>query len=256
MEIAPQTAWDAMTLTPSRCTVRMTVVGFAFAVLVLGPPGTASGAVIPYYTYAEFNAALVSGTFSDDYETYADGTMVPNGGQLLGGFPRGTGPTYMFSDGNTGFIDGTTYVPFSGNNSFARNDVGSANEFGPGSSVTLTFPTPVTAVSVFFNGNGAAATQPGDFRITTDNGEFVENADNAIIGNFAQFPTLFFLGLTSDTPFSSVTFGAIPGAATGFTFDDVQAGIAQTEGAPVPTPAALFVFGGLMAIGFARRRKS
>jgi hypothetical protein len=132
--------------------------------------------------------------------------------------------------------------------------------FYPGESLTVTFPSPVRAVGVYFNGinlpGDMLVTQPNDYFITTSNGDTVFNIFNPEFGSsnaFPEFQSLFFVGLVSDTPFTSATFGASPNAVAGFNLDNLISAVDV-----VPEPATCLVLGGLLATSglVYRRRKS
>jgi len=235
----------------------------AIVALTCAAIGSTQAAVTPYYSAASFNAAL--GT-TPSVETYESGS--PN--QQIGQGQTFNGLTYTFSNGTFGAsnpigrID-TLYNGFGAQTLAAfrsPNTLGEApNEsvFYPGESVTVTFPKPVYAVGVYFNGindPSVGITQPGDYFIKTSNGDVVPNIFNPTFGSnnsLPKFQSLFFVGLVSDTPFTSATFGASPNAVAGFNLDNLSSAATTV----IPEPASCLVLGGLLAGGLAyRRRKS
>jgi hypothetical protein len=80
--------------------------------------------------------------------------------------------------------------------SLGANQSGGQQFFFSGDSVTVTFPTPVTAFGVFFNVN----TDTGSYDLNTPGGDV--STDSATFDT----KTFVFDGVTSATPFSMATF--------------------------------------------------
>lgn len=274
-------------------TLTMAVLAFGLA-LAAGQPARAD--VVTYYSEAAFLAAI-SGATTQTYDGPADGTKIGQGGSLggltytftagalsndptVGGFGA---PFGQISNGFFSFGDPANPHQFSQSLAAGRPNIPNpappafvtadgATAFLPGEKVTVTSGTPLYAVGIYFNGDvpfNSDPTRPnegtkaGDFYLSVPSlgaAGLVPNILNAVpdpvygIGN----PTLYFIGLTSTTPFTSVDFGAIlPNANTlgsSFTLDNLTTAPALPAGA-VPEPATLLVFGGLAAAGLGLRRR-
>ena len=175
------------------------------ALLLFAAPS--QSAIITFTSSAAFFGALSSFT-TESFEADPPNTVIPDG------LYRGL--TYAFPAGKDGRIDNT--FNRIGASSLAATPAGSF--FFPGESVTVTFPTAITAVGIFFNIGTSPA---GSLTVTTPVG---------VAGNGASpdISTLYFVGLTSDTPFNTATFGSTaPGL--GFNLDEL------TSGQAVPEPA-------------------
>jgi hypothetical protein len=193
----------------------------------------ASAAHAATFTSSALFNASTTGLTVEDYSSYAAGTLVPDGSSL-------GALTYSFSTGaGLGGVVTNVYNSFSGNSLAAKQVAGplsNADFFYNNESVTVTFPTAVTAVGIFSNTN-----LPISASLSTASGGAVTvftTYDTATFG---------FLGLTSSTPFTSATF-------TSSTYN-----IPEIEyGAAVPEPAtwALMLIGvGGLGAGLRSRRK-
>ena len=101
---------------------------------------------------------------------------------------------------------------------------------------------PTTAIGVFFNVSPSAP-----------NSLFIQTAAGTA-GNGPGYDqsTLYFVGLISDSPFSSARIGATVNAQSGFNLDNLTLATAAT---PVPEPASMFLLGsGLLALRMRARR--
>ncbi len=112
----------------------------------------------------------------------------------------------------------------------------------PGSTITATLPTGVTAIgSDIFSIIDYAS----DFLVSFSSG-------NKFIFNSFKYPNRSFAGFTSDTPISSITFTAVKGLTE---IDNFTFGKANTKAVPEP----LTILGTLTAAGFGvtlhRKRK-
>jgi hypothetical protein len=122
-------------------------------------------------------------------------------------------------------------------------DLATPDFFFDGESVRINFPTQVYAVGIFFNSQVAPASS---YFAATPMGTAFTGGATFDTANF------YFAGLTSDTPFTVASFGAI-GSQSGFTLDNLT--FSTQQAAPIPTPALL---PGMvaMAIGLLRQTKA
>ena len=184
---------------------------------------------------AAFQAALAGQTVvTEGYESPAANSTIANGGIL-------NGLTYSFSNNLPGRILDDEF------NNFGDQSLGSSRTdrfFFIGESITVTFGASITAFGIFFNIN---TSDEGVVYATT-------NLSNTALGSGTlDIPnSLHFVGLISDTAFTSVTFGATSAARSGFNVDNLSYVVARA----VPEPgslalASLALFGAAMA----RRRR-
>jgi hypothetical protein len=120
------------------------------------------------------------------------------------------------------------------------------NFFIPGENFSVAFAQPANAVGVFFNANPTPGS--GDLFIATP----VGLAGTGGPASNYDFPTFFFAGLISDTPFSSAVIGSF-GAGQGSSFN-----VDNLSVSPVPEPTTLLLFGttaAAMGLAAWRRRK-
>lgn len=107
--------------------------------------------------------------------------------------------------------------------------------------VTFSFSVPILAFGINVN---TFATLPGSYTITTNLGDSAPSGFDP----FPGFLTGQFVGLISDTPFTSVTFDSVGGFE--YTLDDLTY-------APVPEPGTMVLLGGALwgPRAFGSRRK-
>jgi hypothetical protein len=175
----------------------LAAISVAIPAMVIGSglsvPATAS--VTTFTSSTAFNAAT-SGLTAETYATGTNGQTIANGGQF-------DTLTYNFSTGTNTFatlLGGmitNQFNSFSGLSLGGQQSTGQHFFFG-GNSVTVTFPTPVLDVGVFFNVNQNS----GTFTLTASVG--------SVSTNSATFDTSTFVfdGIVSTTPFTSVTFAS------------------------------------------------
>lgn len=190
---------------------------------------------IPYTDRVSFGAAVAAlGPVTETWDDNATDTVIPDRGTL-------DGITYDFSGGEGLVTDNS--LPLSFPNGLGKVDPGF---FVGGESLTFSFASPIVAFGININ---TFATAPGSYGIMTD-------LLDAALSGFDPFPgfgTGQFVGLTLDTPFTSVTF-ANPSDFT-YTLDDLT----YASASAVPEPATLVLLGsGLfgMAACVRRRRRS
>jgi hypothetical protein len=128
-------------------------------------------------------------------------------------------------------------------------------DFAPGESITVNFGHFVNAVGIFFTADSTVA-QNGDYFVRTGAGDQHQNLGPPQIAG-PNNAGLFFVGLISDTPFNSATFGTtvntVGADARGFFVLD---NLTVSQEVPIPAPAGLVVFGSLVAVaGFGLRRR-
>lgn len=209
------------------------VVGVLLAVAT-----SASATTITYTSSAAFLSALGSSAITETYEGLPLNSLIPAGSTV-------DNITYVsFPLDTSGRID--NLFNSIGNQSLAlqRGDDNTAF-FLPGESMTVTFPSPVDAVGIFFN---VGVSPVGSLTVMT-------TAGTAGNGPSYDVSTLYFVGLISDTLFTSATIGGDLDVTTGFNVDNLT--YAPVEAAPIPEPVSVvLVTTGLVALATRRRRKS
>ena len=222
----------------------LAAISVAIPAMVIGSglsvPATAS--VTTFTSSTAFNAAT-SGLTAETYATGTNGRTIANGGQF-------DTLTYNFSTGTNTFatlLGGmitNQFNSFSGLSLGGQQSTGQHFFFGD-NSVTVTFPTPVLDVGVFFNVNQNS----GTFTLTASVG--------SVSTNSATFDTSTFVfdGIVSTTPFNSVTFASTNVNLGSFNIPEIEFGPAATPAIPEPATFALFVTA-LAGLGILSRRTS
>ncbi|MDX1961927.1 MAG: hypothetical protein SFX18_02160 [Pirellulales bacterium] len=196
--------------------------------------GMAVAATSTYTSSADFFTALGATPFvTETYESYPINSTIPAGTLLNGinydSFPIGADGRV---DNNYNRLGDASLALQRGLNSFAF--------FFPGESFSVTFENPVYGVGIFFN----VVESPVDsLFINTPVG-------NALTGGATYDQgTLYFAGLISDTPFSSVTIGGDATIGSGYNVDNLTY---VTN--PIPEPSAWMVTAGLLGLACWVRR--
>jgi hypothetical protein len=245
------------------------------AIALITFTGSAKAAVQTFTDSAAFFAALGSTpSFTETYQGPAVNSQIPQGG-TLNGLIYNFSPPVAGGQG-IGRIDGDTPTSLAYNGfgiggdpttiqtlAVFRDPTGFGEDpnesvFYPGESFTVTREGggPFYAIGAFFNGSdpGGDGTQAGDYFIETSVGTAFNDL-NAVVGDGGPNPTLYFVGLISDTPFDSATFGVSPNSAFGFNLDNLTFTTQQVG--VIPEPATLMVLGGMLSLGglaYRRRR--
>jgi hypothetical protein len=188
---------------------------------VLASAVGANAATITYTDSAAFFAALGATPLTiETYEGLATNTTI-SAGQTVNGI------TYTsFPPGTSGRIDNLF------NRIGERSLAATAPQtfFFPGQSIDVSFAA-TTAIGVFFN---AAVSPPDSLFIETA----VGTAGNSLAYDQS---TLYFVGLISDSPFSSARMGATTSASSGYNLDNLTRATGRTS---VPDPAStMFLMG-------------
>ena len=175
------------------------------------PPDSVVSGQAGFTSSVEFFAALGSSPAStqimggepwwvEGYETFALGTLIPDGSTA-------NGVTYRFPGGLDGLVDNEF-------NSFETRGLQISrrpglNFFFAGESVTVDFEEPCFAVGVFINAN-LEVNSSDDLFLQTPVGTVRTGGLVYDIPFFPPplFPTFFFLGIISDVPFTTATFGS------------------------------------------------
>lgn len=212
------------------------------AIFVASP---AHATVITYTSSTSFFASLGGfGVTEEDYEALPMGTPIPSGAVV-------NDLLYTFSVGSG--VVGNVYSDLGTRSLYGEKDgvpgVSPSDIFFPGDSFTVSFPGPVYAVGGFFNIRNSTSVSDYVF-VSTEVG-------TAFSGGPTWEPTsgFFFVGLMSDVPFGTATFGATPGAPSGYNFDNLTYAPVPAP-APVPEPGNLaLLVTGLAALLLRRRHK-
>ena len=191
--------------------------------------GLASAGTVTYTSSSAFQGA----TTVNATENYGSGFS--NGEDLSSGFSA-DGITYsgfVLTSGATLLDITNQYDSFSGLSLGADHTAAFGSGFTyflGGEGATLTFAIPVTAFGMFFNVN-----------LNTGTYGFTTSVGSASTGSAAyDTGTFVFAGLTSTTPFSSVTFSSAGGVY------NVPELLATTTAAPEPATIGLALAGGLL----------
>ena len=203
-----------------------------------GLSAPAAATVTTFTSSAAFNAAT-SGLTAETYATGTNGQTIANGGvfdTLIYNFSTGTNTVATLLNG----IITNEFNSFSGLSLGGQQSTGQRFFFG-GNSVTVTFPTPVLDVGVFFNVNQNS----GTYTLTSPVGSV--STDSATFDT----STFVFDGIVSTTPFTNVTFASTNINLGSFNIPEIEFG--PTTG--IPEPATFVLFGTALAgLGILARR--
>jgi hypothetical protein len=213
-----------------------------------------AGIVLPvsasvYTSSAAYDAATTAGYQTVVDETYGTLSLqdISSGTTLDGitysNFVGGYSEADITDDYNA--LDTTFFYSLGADNT-GGDPTSASTFFFAGQSITATFSSPVYAASAFFNVN----LNSGSYGFTTNTG------DTALTGS-ASFDTLtfpysgtdtfVFAGITSATPFTSITLFSTDPAAGVFN-------VAEIEAAATPEPSFYVLLGiGLVALAFGRQ---
>jgi hypothetical protein len=211
----------------------------AFALVCLALP--ANAATTTYSSQANFLSALgLAPTITQDFDSETAGTIIANGGIL-------DAATYSYSllgPGTPDILIDNFYDTTSGDNYLGTTDGSGA--FRGGDTFTVTFDQTLRAVGLYVI--SADLILANDFTLATNGGQSASNsatADVSLLDGDA-----YFIGLIEDDfslGFDSITFSSTEEEYL-FNVDDITI-------APVPLPAAAWLFGGglLGLVGISRR---
>ena len=210
----------------------LAAIAVAIPAMLIGSGLTAPAAatVTTFTSSAAFNAAT-SGLTAETYATGTNGQTIANGGvfdTLSYNFSTGTNTFATLLNG----IITNEFNSFSGLSLGGQQSTGQHFFFG-GNSVTVTFPTPVLDVGVFFNVNQNS----GTYTLTSPVGSV--STDSATFDT----STFVFDGIVSTTPFTSVTFASTNINLGSFNIPEIEFG--PTTG--IPEPATFVLFGTALA---------
>lgn len=236
---------------------------------------SAPAATVTFTQSAAFFTALAGPGFApsqtETYESYGTDTEILNNGGL-GSYTYSNFPTYGPADPQgflTGRIDfrdqpGTNAGFFSvagGTKSFASFYTEtsptllpkSPDYFFQGDSFIITLPAGTQAIGLFFNTSLANTPLPTDLFINTAVGNATNGGSNfdTTQGNndaLGSTNNLFFVGLISDTPFTSAEIGESLFGGTGWNVDNL------TTATPEPTSLGLLGLGLAGIVGYSRKR--
>ena len=217
--------------------VKLSSIGGTVAALaVASAVPLAAQAATTFYTSSTVFAAAAGSLAVEDYGAYSAGDLIANGG-TLGAL------TYDFQTvENRGGTITNLYASFSGEALAAKQfdpplNAGDFWRFNEG--FTVTFPTAVTAAGIFWN-----VFNPSDFTFNTSGGD--STSGTILVNDTRSFD---FIGVVSDTPFTSVTFNS-----SIFTIPKIEYSGTATAAAPEPATWAILLVG-FAGLGAALRRR-
>lgn len=247
----------------------------SFLPIILGLASGVAGAQAastPYTQSSAFFAALANPIYApsqtETYESYVTNTAFAENGTMgnytYSGFP-------VYADGSvTGRADqrdqaGSNVGFYSVNGglkslgAFFTPTAGSpaGDYFFNGESFTIALPAGTRAIGLFFNISAAVTPNATDLFINTAMGNATNGGSNydTMVGNNdgsnggLGTKNLFFVGLISDTPFTSAQIGVEMAGLTGFNVDNL------TTATPEPTSLGLLGLGAMAFAGYSRRRQ-
>jgi hypothetical protein len=219
--------------------MRRTILVVTTLVLVLGATSQAKAAFVAYSNRSAFDAAVSNQTVID-FETPVGETYYgTTTGSTFGGatFTEPLGYLYVFTPASYDTPGTTQYLNI--------NAVATA--------VTATFADPLTyAVGMDLGSldNWGFVPNPGDIQITLSNGESFSTTVPSDI-NFTDTP-LTFVGIVSDTPFTSLVITA---PSQGLMIDNFAFSSSPAVATPAPSGLTLFASAILPGLGYFRWRR-
>jgi hypothetical protein len=213
------------------------------ALLIIAAPVFAS--TVTYTTLASFTAAT-TGVTDQNFDSSSTGMLTPGDGTTVG-----TVGTLSFTAnvaGGYGFDITNVFVTTSGSNYLgAGNSAVTLGNLASQDNFTVMLPSS-SAIGLYLLVAGPL--NAGDFTLSVAGGSAVNSAA------FTDFSGtyVYFLGLTSDSAFTSATLAVTTpgGPADGpyWNVDDIRYGTANTTAPPtVPEPASLLLIGtGLVGV--------
>ncbi len=201
-------------------------------ILSMASVGICHAAAVAYSDQASFFSALPGGSQTLDFESLSSGTLIPSA-SVVGG------TTFTYSISGLDMIVASDFDTTSGSNSLGLNDAGNFNQFVAGDEFDLSFSSPVNALGIFFiTGDPTFA---GDIQLITGVGTALNSAVEEL--TLADGGLAYFLGLTSDSSFSSamIRFDPLSIGAILYNVDDITT--ATVSAVPVPGTLLLFISG-------------
>lgn len=236
------------------------------ATLALGTPTLSQAATISFTDASAFQTAIAglpSGTL--DFESIAADTLLSAAGltqPVIASPPAGiTFPASVVDVlGGPNLNLEVNGLNTPGSHVLGTDDPGNFDAFIGGTSLSMSFTAPVLGfgLTVISGDTPGVALLDGDLELLAGGGTAVLSlADKVFLGNVnvvgggpQQTVYAYFLGVTSDTPFSNASLGVgagVPNAAFFYYLDDMVAAV------PEPSTALLLGLGLLGLLGLARR---
>lgn len=192
---------------------------------------------IPYTDSASFLGALPGPATTLDFESVAAGTLLPSGSSL-------DGITFTYSIPPETLQVINAFDTTSGSNSLGLT--GGDNALQEGDVVSFGLATPVNAFGLFVITSDPALA--GEIQLATSVGTVSGSGTAETV--LADGGIVYFLGLTSDTPFSSATLQFNSGGQVYFLYniDDI------TTAVPEPGTCGLLLLAASLGVAVRRRR--
>ena len=232
---------------------------FKLAVLMIALAGLMAvpsfANTVTYTTLASFQGAT-SGGVTATFDSYAGPFPgVINNGDVVDGI------TFSSSiGGGNQFAIQTGFVTTSGANDLGTTDATTQSLFGS-DSFTMTFSSPITALGLYIIGGNPF--DPGTFKLDIGSGFALSSGAPDSAQPLDGFSVAYFLGITSDTPFSSATLSAAIIAADGsgplWNVDDITTATANGNIPPppqVPEPGTMVLMASGLGALVSRLRKA